>query len=108
MDTQKPVKQAVKRLANGQFAPGVAANPRGRPKKEDCLVSCIKDELAKISSNGVSTNEQLIAGMVVQMAQQGNLRAIEICLDYVSGKPVQMISGVAGGEPVIFKVIYDN
>jgi hypothetical protein len=72
-------------------------NPAGRPKKADCLISCIKSELEKISINGTETNEQLIAGVLVKKAQQGDLKAIEILMSYTVSKPKQDI-GVGNAE----------
>lgn len=86
------------------FQPGEVSNPLGAPKKEDCLVMCIKEELLKLSENKVSLNAEIIASILVKMAKQGKLKAIEMSLDYVSGKPSQSIN-LSTKEPMIIKVI---
>ncbi len=80
-------------------------NPRGRPRKPDCLVSCIKSELGKLSVNGVQTNEELIAVALVQMAAKGNLKAIELTLEYTATKPKAESAVELKGA---FKVLWDG
>jgi hypothetical protein len=80
-------------------------NKAGRPKKADCLIGCIKDELEKLSINGTSTHEQLIAQALVSMAAKGNIKAIELCLEYTTVKPkIESAVEVSGG----FKVVWDG
>jgi len=76
---------------------GESGNPAGRKRKADCLISCIKSELEKLSINGTETNEQLIAGVLVKKAQSGDLKAIEILMSYTVSKPRQDI-GVGDAE----------
>ena len=80
----------------------------GRPKSPDCLISCIKEELARISEDGTYTNEQHIAIALVNKAKLGDSKAIEIVMSYTTPKPAQGINLGAGegGSPVI-RVIYD-
>ena len=61
----------------------------GPPKKEDCLLSCIKESLAKLSLNGKTTREQNIGEALVQKAETGDLKAIEILMSYLHAKPNQ-------------------
>jgi len=70
------------------------ANPNGRPKKADCLLDCIKEELGKVAING-QTNEQLIAAMLVSTATKGNIKATELMMSYLHAKPSQ---GIKIGE----------
>lgn len=75
--------------ANGRLSISQA----GRKKKADCLISCIKDELARIESAGSPlTREQMIAGCLVDKAVAGNLEAIKILLDYTAIKPAQAVN----------------
>ena len=77
------------------------ANPRGRPRKPFCLIDCFKDELAKMSFNGKETNEQIIAGVVVNMAARGNLKAVELLMSYLHAKPTaSMELSSADGKPL--------
>jgi hypothetical protein len=91
------------------FKPGQSGNPKGRPKKSDCLIDCINKELSSKSVNGVSTREQIIASALVGMAEKGNLKAIEILMTYTTIKPVQAheITGANGG-PVQLQWIEDG
>lgn len=79
-------------------------NPEGRPKKADSLISCIKEELAKVSINGMSTNEQLIAGILVGKATTGDMKALDILMEYTVVKPKTVIGGDSD-SPLIFRVI---
>lgn len=96
-------------MPNGKFAPGNCANPRGRPVKADCLISCIKAELEKLSENNKSTNEQLIAAALVSKAKMGDIKAIELLLEYTAMKPAQAINlGGSDTGPVKLVVEYAN
>ena len=76
------------------------ANPNGRPHKEDCLLSCIKDELTKTAPNG-RTNEQLIGAVLVGMATRGNIKAIELMMSYLHAKPSAGLElSTKGGKPI--------
>jgi len=68
---------------------GVSGNPKGRPCKADCIVSCFKAEGGKLSLNGKQTNDELMASVCVEMATRGNLKAMEIYLNFVAAKPAQ-------------------
>ncbi len=69
------------------FKKGNSGNLKGHPRKEDCLLDCIKTELNSKSLNGVTTKEQMIANALVSMAEKGNLKAIEILMSYTTAKP---------------------
>jgi len=69
------------------FKPGNHANPAGRPKQADCLIACIKDELAAKHEGTGLTNEQMIARMLVAQASKGNLKAAEMLMAYTTSKP---------------------
>ena len=82
------------------FKKGEVHSPNGRPKKADCLLDCIKEELAKVSLNGKDTNEQLIAAALVSMASRGNTKAIELLMSYTSTKPTAQVDVTSKGEAV--------
>jgi len=78
------------------MSPNSRANLRndaspGRPHKADCLLDCIKEELAKLSPNGISTNEQLVAAALVSKATRGDTKATELMLSYLHARPSQGI-----------------
>jgi len=83
------------------FKKGQSGHPSGPKPKPDCLISCIKAELAKISINGKDTNEQLIAAALVSSATAGSVKAIELLMAYTISKPAQTIGLTGeGGGPV--------
>ncbi len=84
--SEKSEKQRKYTLPRSAWKPGQSGNPAGRKPKADCLLSCIKDELGKNSING-QTKEQMIAAALVQMAERGNIKAIELVLEYTTAKP---------------------
>ena len=93
-----PNKPAPNRLPNGRFGPGNIANPAGRPRNAVCLLSCIKEELAKLCENKLLTNEQMIAGALVYKAKLGDLKAIEILMAYSVPKPKEAVDITTNGE----------
>ncbi len=83
-------------------------NPNGRPKKENTLLSCIKEELDKLSLNGVQTNAQIISAALVSMATKGNAKAIDLLMEYNCIKPAQALNlGNQDGGPVQINVKYE-
>jgi hypothetical protein len=107
MPTQdKQAKNNLTRNGNPAWKKGVSGNPKGRPKKADCLINCLKDELERKGSDGL-TNEQHIAAILVIKAMQGDMTAIKLAFEYTAGKPAQAIS-VSGddGGPVRIVVEY--
>ncbi len=66
---------------------GQSGNPKGRTAKLDCLIGCIKAELEARSDKAGFTNEQLIAAVLVKKARVGNMKAIELVLEYTATKP---------------------
>ena len=77
---------------------GERRNPKGRPKKADCLIECIKSELSSKALNGISTKEEIIAGILVDKAQRGDLKAIELLMSYTCIKPTQEIGLTTKGK----------
>ena len=102
-------KQPNSNLRRGGWKPGQSGNPAGRKRKEDCLLSCIKSELAaKSALQPKLTNEQLIAGILVDKATTGNMDAIKLLMEYTAIKPAQAVN--LGGQvgPVELTVKYSQ
>lgn len=84
-----PDIQAVIRNDKGQFI--TTGNPAGRPKKPDCLISLLKEELEKIPEGSTQTNAQQIAIALIKMAKAENIRAIKELFDRVYGMARQTV-----------------
>ncbi len=98
-----PINKRNKR-GNPAWVKGVSGNPNGRKHKEDCLLSCIKSELEVLDKSG-KTKEQMIATALVQRASDGDLKAIELVLEYTAVKPKAESSVELKGG---FKVLWDG
>ncbi|MFA6307072.1 MAG: hypothetical protein WC639_04685 [Patescibacteria group bacterium] len=114
MSTEITNKSRAKRAVNPNslknlkpFTKGNHASA-GRPKKQDCLIGCIKEELERITANG-RTNEQLIADALTRKAISGDLKAIEILMSYTTPKPAQAVDlGSNADKPLIIRIIEDG
>jgi len=84
-----------------QFKKGMVANPKGRPKKQDCIRDMLREELAgTVEVNGETiTKAQFIAKKAFALAATGDLAAIKYLSDQVDGAPKQAVelSGKDGG-----------
>lgn len=63
----------------------------GRPKNSDCLTALLKEELGRKIDGSEITNKQMIASMLVSIAVKGNLKAIEMVLNYIEGRPKEHV-----------------
>ncbi len=102
-----PAKQdLITKTFPSRWKPGQSGNPNGRKKKADCLLSCIKVELDAIPAGSTLTNEQMIAASLISQARQGNLKAVELLMEYTAIKPRIEIAGAEGG-PLSVVVRYE-
>ncbi len=96
MPKKKTTKKAtVKQRKNtGKVAnlkswkPGQSGNPKGRPQKEDCLTSLMKEELAKIDPEDKHkrTHAELIVLATIRLARKGNAAALKEVWERSDGK----------------------
>ncbi len=106
-----PKKRGNPNWVKGMKSPGHPfqsnnhANDAGRPKQADCLISCIKEELAAQHEGTNLTNEQMIAKMLVAQATKGNLKAAEMLMTFTTPKPDQ---GVKLSSPLELLVRWDG
>ena len=92
-----------------KFKPGQSGNPAGRPRKEVCLTSLVKQYLSEDAEvNGKKllnkdgspkTWEQVLAASIVHLAAKGNATALAQLWERLDGKVPQPLehSGIGGG-----------
>ena len=90
-------KQAVKRRSNGQFTKGNSegvkfepnnnANPNGR---NGAMADLFKD-LAEAEDEKGKTRKEKILNKVLSMAENGSLKAAEMYMNRVEGKPREYV-----------------
>ena len=73
------------------WKPGESGNPNGRPPNENSLSNIWREELEKTDTDSGLSNKEIIATVLVRLAKEGNLVAIERVYDRVEGKPAQSI-----------------
>ena len=84
------------------FAKGKSGNPKGRPRKQQC----IPDILRKIGAeeidtqNGKMTKIEGLMRMVYKEAVTGNQWAVNFIADRTEGKPAQTMDYTTAGEPI--------
>lgn len=87
-----------------QWRPGQSGNLNGRPKKEVCLTSLLKQELERVVADseilasidpklGEITWAQMIAMALIRKAAKGSERAAEIVFERTEGKVAQPFTG---------------
>jgi hypothetical protein len=72
------------------FMPGVSGNPEGRPRRR--LIDQALEELLQTKDSELATE---IAGVLVTLARQGDIKAIQLIAERTQGKPKQAI-GLSG------------
>ena len=67
---------------------GQSGNLKGRPKKEDCLTSLLKEEIEKIDPEDKEkrTHKELIVIATMRLARKGNAAALKEIWERMDGK----------------------
>lgn len=87
-----------KSLANLKpIKPGERRNPAGRTTEKQHLINLIRKALKKKHINGVP-NDEMIVQALIDLAVRGNLKAIEMVLNYTEGKPRESVDITSNGE----------
>lgn len=86
------------------FTPGQSGNPSGRPKKR--LIDEVLKELLLTEDSKVA---EAIAQVLLGKAKRGDLRAIQLVVERVQGRPKHSmeLSGIDGG-PMRFEDMSDE
>lgn len=90
------------RDSKGRYLPGVSGNPSGRGSAPS-LVAALRAELGEREDVGRPAM-RAIAARLVDMALEGDIRAIREVLDRMDGKAVQSLS-LNAHEPIVLKPI---
>jgi|TARA_R100001082_G_scaffold64594_1_gene36366 hypothetical protein len=90
-------EQTVNKRANGQFAkgnkignrfkPGESGNPNGR---NGAMADLFKD-LAEVTDEQGKTRKEKILDKILKMAENGSLKAAEMYMNRVEGKPREYV-----------------
>jgi hypothetical protein len=90
-------EQTVNKRANGQFAkgnkignrfkPGESGNPNGR---NGAMADLFKD-LAEVTDDQGKTRKEKILDKILKMAENGSLKAAEMYMNRVEGKPREYV-----------------
>lgn len=75
----------VKRDENGRIKPGSILNPDGKPKGTKHMSTVLSQALELNNKDGL-TNQEVIIQKVIDLAKEGNMKAIELVWNRVEGK----------------------
>jgi uncharacterized protein DUF5681 len=87
--TVQPDKQGRnKAFVEAQFKPGHSGNPRGRPRKHECLTSLLKEKIEKINPRDKEkrTWMELVVLATIKLAMKGHPAALREVWGRVDGK----------------------
>lgn len=90
---------------------GTSGNPRGRPRKQDCLTHLLRDEIGRIcpADREKRTWKELIVRATLQLAMKGNATALKEVWERLDGKVLQtekLQLGDGDGKQVTIHVVY--
>jgi len=81
-------------------------NRAGRPKKGMSLKDLLRERVDELTERGTTRAEEIIS-MLSERAEDGDLKAIEMILDRLDGKPTQHIDSVNENKLIIEHEITD-
>jgi hypothetical protein len=89
---------------------GTSGNPRGRPKKQDCLTTLLRAEIQKICPADRENRiwKELIVRATLQLAMKGNAAALKEVWERLDGKVLQTERVQLGedGKKIMIHVVY--
>ncbi len=107
MTDQTPTQPENQQRIRGRFAPGQSGNPAGRPRKENTLISCLRDYVEGVppGSTDGKTRAQLLAEMLVETALRGDQWAVREVYDRIAGRPTQTVQQT---NDDVIRVVYET
>ncbi len=86
--TDKQRENSGKKSNLKSWKKGQSGNPKGRPKKADCLTSLLKEEIEKVDPRDrhKRTYRELIVIATMRLAMKGNAAALREVWDRMDGK----------------------
>jgi hypothetical protein len=91
------------------FQPGQSGNPAGRKKAGLSITEVLRGDAQVVlkkfgkRQNKIGTRAQLVSEILWDMALRGNLKAIELILDRLDGKPITPLHHT--GDPTLSLII---
>jgi hypothetical protein len=103
----RPLPPAAKR-----WKKGTSGNPRGRPKKQDCLTNLLREEIQKTcpADREKRTWKELVVRATLQLAMKGNATALKEVWERMDGKVLQTERLQFGedGKQITISVVYPD
>jgi hypothetical protein len=102
--------QEIPRNPDGTFPKGVSGNPAGKPVGAKHMTTKLMEAITRVSADGGTSDDIQIVKTLVEKAKGGDMRGIELILNYVDGKPKQSEGDLGTAEnPIhtVHKVIWE-
>jgi len=99
-------EQTANKRANGQFAKGNKIGNRfkpsetGNPNGRNGAMSDLFKELAEVKDVKGKTRKEKILDKILKMAENGSLKAAEIYMNRVEGKPTEFRETTVKSDPI--------
>lgn len=100
-ETGKQQENSTRPPTPASWKPGQSGNPNGRPKRDWTFKGLIEEaleEAAEIKNGGTIIWKKAFIKRLVQKAVSGDLKAMEMIMDRLDGKPQQKLDIDAKGD----------
>lgn len=94
------VAERVEKDEKGRFIVGNTIGQAGKPKGSRHMATLLREAITKVADDKGTTIDKQIIKALYDKAKKGDLKATEIILDRVDGKPLQEIDITSGGETI--------
>ena len=101
-NSRKPPKGRGNVTNLKSWKPGQSGNPKGRPKKAECLTSLLREEMDRIDPTDKQkrTHKELIVLATMSLAKAGNSTALKEIWERLDGKVRDKLELTGGAELV--------